>query len=303
MKFNPALSLIAVLLPLLGGAAAYAQDAVAPTPVDSTAVPEAAAAAVDNREYDDYTVKAYSLTVFGGNFSGATFLELDEVGPKTVITAGIGNILGAGEVLGYDGRPLLESRAIQPDGKRLYDAPLKEIRSGPAFGGRVGIYISDHFHLDLAGTYATGKAVTSMVYMGEDNPTQKRVKNVRYQLDEDAGFVMYKGGLALSYDALPAEFWGIVPRLGFGLGGIINRFSRLEDKTSLYLEGSFALTKAFGDRLSLVGQADVTNFSFKVEELGYSNMLNYATFSLGLGWFIDVLPEDVRARRDASRER
>ncbi|MFO7609140.1 MAG: hypothetical protein R6X35_08060 [Candidatus Krumholzibacteriia bacterium] len=300
MKFRPALSLLPALLLVFGAAGAIAQDDAAPSAADTAAV-QAAAAALD---YDDYTVKAYSLTVFAGSFSGATFLELDQVGPKTVITPGIGNILGAGEVLGYDGLPLLESRAINPaDNTRLFDAPIKKIESGPALGARVGIYISENFHLDLNGTYAQGKATTSMVYMGEDNPDLNRVKNVRYQLDEDEGFVMYKGGLALSYDAVPATVFGLVPRLGFGLGGIINRFSQLEDKTSLYLEGNFGLARYFGDRLSLVAQADVTNFSFDVEELGYSNMLNYATFSVGVSWFIDVVPSDARAKHLAKSAR
>lgn len=299
MKFRPVPTLLPALVLVLGAAAAVAQDDAAPAAADTAAV-QAAAAAL---EYDDYTVKAYTLTVFGGSFSGATFLELDQVGPKTVITPGIGDNVGPGEILGYDGRVLLESRAVQPDGTRLFDAPIKKIESGPAFGARVGIYISDHFHLDLTGTYAQGKATTSMVYMGEDNPDLNRVKNVRYELDEDEDFVMYKGGLALKYDAVPATMFGLVPRLGFGLGGIINRFSELEDKTSLYLEGSFGLARSFGDRLSLVAQVDVTNFSFDVEELGYSNMLNYATFSVGISWFIDVVPAEARAKHLAKTSR
>ena len=306
MKLSTALFLFPALVPVLVGAVATAQEAEVPAATDTTAV----AAAEQALEYDDYTVKAYTLTVFGGGFTGATYLDLQEIGPKTVVTPGIGNNLGPADVLGYDGLPLPEARARDQEGKLLYDAPQKKIEPGPAYGVRLGIYISDNFHLDLVGTYAQSKAVTSMKYLGEnviytdtDGNEQQLVKNTRYELDKDEDFVVYKGGLALLYDAKPAEFWGIVPRLGFGLGGIINRYSALEDKTSLYLEGSFALTHRFFDRLDVVAQADVTNFAFQVDELRYANMVNYATFSFGISWFIDVLPSDVRAKHNAERSR
>ena len=110
---------------------------------------------------------------------------------------------------------------------------------------------------------------------------------------------MVKGGLALMYDARPATFFGIMPRLGFGLGGIINRYTYLEDKTALYLEGNFGLSYELFDDFNLTGQVDLTSFAFQVDELGYSNMVNYATFSLGVSWFIDVVPAEVRAAHQA----
>ena len=303
MKLSTALSLVPALLVALGGAAALAQDEEAPVPgAPAPGDTTATRAAEDALEYDDYTVKAYSLTFFGGNFSGATYLDLPERGPKTVVDIGIGDELGPAGVRAYDGSVLIESRAVGSDGYLIWDAAQKEIKSGPAFGARIGVYISDNFHLDIAGTYAEGKSVTSMLYTGPNRPSRNLAKNTRYVLDEDAGFVMYKGGLGLAYDAVPATVWGFVPRLGFGLGGIINRFSELDDITSLYLEGSFGLSRSFGDRLSLVAQADVTNFAFQVEELGYANMTNYATLTVGLSWFIDVLPQDVRARRLAAQQ-
>ena len=47
--------------------------------------------------------------------------------------------------------------------------------------------------------------------------------------------------------------------------------------------------------LSLLGQVDLTTFAFDVDELGYSNIVKYTTFTLGLTWFIDVIPANVRA--------
>ncbi len=231
-------------------------------------------------EFSDYMVKAYTLTPYFGYFSGATYLESQELGDRTVLTP------GAGDVLGYDGNVLPESQ--DPD---HYDAPNKEIESGPAFGIRIGLYAAQDFHLDLAGTYATGKAVTTMLYTPDENDPSK---NRRMVVDEDDGFSMIKGGLHLGYDARPATFWGLTPKLGFGLGGLINRYSVIEDKTALYLEGNFGLTTKLFSNVSLTGQIDLTTFAFQVDELGYSNLTKYTTFSLGLTWYLDVVPAEVR---------
>ena len=83
-------------------------------------------------------------------------------------------------------------------------------------------------------------------------------------------------------------------RLGFGLGGVINSYSVLPDVTALYLEGNFSLNYEIVDNLALGAALDVTNFAYEVPELGYSNMVNYFTYSVGLTWFIDVIPEDIR---------
>jgi len=304
MKLSTVLSLVPTLLLALGGAAALAQDAPGPAPSepDSAAV-EAAEEALD---YSDYTVKAYSLNVFGGSFTGATYLDMPERWPKTEVAIGIGDNLGPADVRGYDGHPLVVARQLGivngQANKLVYDAVQKKIESGPAYGARIGVYISDDFHLDIVGAYAKGKAVTSMLYVGDTKPDQGLVNNTRYVVDEDDGFTMYRGGLTLNYDARPATFFGLEPRIGFGLGGIINRFTMLEDNTSLYLEGTAGLTKRFGERLSVNLAADVVNFAFDVEELGYRNMVNYATFSLGVSWFIDVLPHEVRAKHIAAQE-
>ncbi len=292
MKFSTALSLIPALALVAAGAGASAQEFTAPTPADSAAVQ----AAAKSLKYEDYSVKAYTLTFFYGSFNGARYLDLPEVGPKTVVTPGVGDLMGPADVLGYNGLPLPEARQRFADGTLKYDAAQKEIDPGPAIGARIGVYVSDNFHLDLLGTYAQGTAVTTMLRKDQYDPSL----NTRVQLDEDQGFTVYKGGVAMMYDALPAKFWGLVPRLGFGLGGIINRFSELEDKTSLYLEGNLGLTHRFGDRLDLILQADLTTFAFEVDELGYGNMVKYSTLSLGLSWFIDVLPPDVRARHLAA---
>ena len=253
-------------------------------------------------DYSEYRVKAYSISFYGGRFSGGTILELDSLGDRTRITeAGRPDELWPNDILAYNGLPLPEGRLKRDDGLRyLYDSTRKEIKPGPLFGGRIGIFIADDFHLDLNGSYAKGKAVTTMVYQGEDDldPLKGTVETV----DEDDGFSVLRGGISLMYDAHPASFFGIVPRLGFGLGGVINSYTYLEDKTGLYLEGSLGLTRNIAGSVDIFAQVDLDMFSVDVEELGYSNMINYAMFSLGLTWFIDVLPPSVRADHIASQE-
>jgi len=232
--------------------------------------------------YGDYTVKAYTITAFAGNFSGATYLDNKPLGPRTLLAPGYGDIMG------FDGSVLRVSQDATH-----YTGAQKEIQTGPGYGGRIGIYISDDFHLDLSATFASAKVITTMLYT--KNPdTEPEVKE-RIQVDEDPGYNMIKGGLALMYDATPAKFFGLVPRLGFGLGGLINRYSELSDVTGLYLEGNFGLNAHIAKNLQFGAQVDVTNFAFEVEELGYSNMVNYVTYTFGITWFLDALPPSVRA--------
>ncbi len=204
---------------------------------------------------------------------------------------------GGYTIAAYDGSgPLEESlnmTATDP-AARKYNAPRKEIESGTAFGGRIGIYLADDLHLDLTGSYFSGRAVTTMLY----NPDSSKPENTwdRIEVDEDPGFKVYKGGVSLMYDATPATFFGVKPMLGFGLGGIINRFSVLEDKTGLYLEGNFGLSVRPAKDLEIIARTNLAVFSFEVDELGYSNMVSYSDYLVGVSWYLDTVPADVRAK-------
>lgn len=293
MKFKPNLSLLLAVCLTGTGVVAQAQDAPPPPPPPAdadTGQEVVTTSEVEELEWSDYTIKAYTLSLWGGSFSGATYLDNKELGPRTVLTE------GAGDIIGYDGEVLPESTGPL---KPFYDAARKEIKAGDAFGARIGIYIADDFHLDLNGSYASGEAVTSMIFT--DDPINAPDEKLRVQVDSDPGFKVYRGGISLMYNARPATTFGIVPRLGFGIGGIINRYSALEDKTGLYLEGNFGLTYELFDDIELAGQVDLTTFSFEVDELGYSEMVNYTTFSVGLSWFLDRVPEQVRAAHIAER--
>lgn len=292
MKLCNLVSVITVLGLLLSGPALFAQEPAqeetteSSGPVTDVEVPPQENPLITEQEevltYDDYTIKGYTITVFGGNFSGATYLENKELDGRTVLTP------GAGDIMGYNGEVLPESR--DPD---HFTGAQKEIESGPALGVRVGIYISDDFHLDIAGTFASGQSVTTMLFT--EDPVNNPDSSERIEVDRDDAYNLIKGGLALMYDATPAKFFGIVPRLGFGLGGIINSYSELPDVTGLYLEGNLGLNYELFKNFQIGGQVDLTNFAYDVPELGYSNMVNYVTYSLGLTVFLDSVPPEVRA--------
>lgn len=293
---------LALAVLAVGALPALAQDA--PPPAAATATQTDGSKAADTAvapagepvakvlEWKDYKVKGYSLSFYGGAFSGTRYLDLLPLGPRTVLAP------GAGDIIGYDGNVLPESLQPSDPTLRRYNAPRKEIKSGTAFGGRIGIYVADDFHLDLVGNYMSGHAVTTMLY----NPDSANPLNEwqRIEVDEDPGFRAYKGGVSLMYDATPAKFLSMTPTLGFGIGGVINRFSELKDRTALYLEGNFGLSVQPMDGMKLIARADVAVFAFEVQELGYSNMVSYKNLTIGAAWFLDTVPEDVRAKHKAA---
>jgi len=293
MKFRNLVSLLFALGLLLSGPVLRAQEetddpaATAPSeepvPVATVPLPE------EPLTYEDYSVKAYTLTFFGGQYSGATYLENMELDERTKLTE------DEYAIVAYNGETLLVS--LDAD---HYTGAHKEINEGPAYGGRIGIYVSDDFHLDILGTYAKGEAITTMLYTPD--PENAPDESERIVVDSDDGYEMMKGGLALMYDATPATFFGIVPQLGFGLGGIINRYSELSDVTGLYLEGNFGLNFELVENFQIGLRADLTNYAYDVEELGYSNMVNFVTYSFGVTWFLDVMPPEVRASHLAEQQ-
>lgn len=305
----PALALLLGIGPVVVCGPAIAQDDTA----DAVGDQDLPSAYVEPDEeyvldYSDYTVKGFSLSFGGGLFPGATYLDLQPIGERTTYPINTGDDLGPGDILGFDNLPLEVSRARGSDGLFLFDAAQKEIKSGPCFSGRVGIYIAENFHLDVVGTYATGEVEVSMVYRGETNDyfaNGKRYYGVDLERNKptelqnpaaftDDGFSVVKGGLGLMYDATPARFFGITPRLGFGLGGIINAYSQLEDKTAFYLEGTIALDYELGHSIDVFAQADLTTFAFELDEIGYSEMVKYSMYTFGVRFFFDVLPPGVR---------
>ncbi len=257
--------------------------------------------------YEDFSVKAYRLEFFGGRFSGGTYLDNKPISNRTVIEVGKDPIYafqpdGSGILVSglrvEKGVIIYPHRDNDKPNSAFFDAARKEIKPGPVYGGRIGIYIADDFHLDIVASYASGNAVTTMLY-DADGEAGNDYQETRVTVEEDTGFKVYRGGLDLMYDARPATFLGLTPHLGFGLGGIINRYSYLDDKTGLYLKGNFGLSAHLAHNLDLYARAGVSTFAFHVDELGYSNMVSYTNLTLGLSWFQDVLPPAIRAKHEA----
>jgi len=256
--------LCAASLLILASPDARAQTAA--PPADATEVPEAI-----------YRLKKVSLAIYGGTFSGGTFFELPSLGPRTQIEE------GSNTVYRYDGLPFttLDSR--------FYSAPRKEIESSTQIGGTIGFYLSDDFHLDLQLAMASSKAVTSFLFA---DPRTIEADTARVQVDEDPGFKALTGGAGLAYDATSLSFAGITPVAGCSFGGIINRFTELEDKTALYFQVGLGLYHDFGDKLRLSTQFSATTFSFAREELPYGKQVTYTSLSLGLAYLVDMVPGD-----------
>ncbi len=236
MKLSTALSLVPTLLLVLGGAAASAQDAPgpAPTAADSAEVE----AAEDALDYADYTVKAYSLSVFRGNFSGATYLDLHERAPKTEVSIGVGDNLGAGRRAGLR-RPLPGRgpghRATASCSTTRCRRRSSRVRPTAPASASTSPTIST-----WTSSAPTPRARPSHVHaLRRGDPARRRTwsRTPATWWTRTPASPCTSGGLALNYDARPATFLGLVPRIGFGIGGIINRFTVLEDNTSLVPRG------------------------------------------------------------------
>jgi hypothetical protein len=256
--------LCAASLLLLASPRARAQTEA--PPADGTEVPEAV-----------YRLKKISLGLYGGTFSGGTFLDLPTPGPRTRVDE------GSDTIYRYDGLPFttLDSR--------FYSAPRKEIQSSTQLGGKIGFYLSDQFHLDLQLAMAASKATTSFLYA---DPHTLEADTVRVQVDEDPGFKALMGGAGLAFDATSLSFAGITPVAGCAFGGIINRFSHLDDKTALYFQFGIGFYHDFGAKIRLSTQFAATTFSFAREELRYSKQVTYTNLSLGLAYLVDMIPGD-----------
>lgn len=231
-------------------------------------------------------IKKISISVHGGHFGGATYFDLPILDERAQLQEGTNFIQlfnGKTKDIGT-GRPYNDIGA--PFEKRL--------DSGNFVAARFGFYLNDSIHLDISGSYTTASAsihVTNYVYdqnEGMIGPGAEGFTEADGYIDN--GFKVYMGGMTLLYDAYEVKRFGLVPYFGFGFGGIINRFTELEDKTALYFQlvGGFALpiTKSF----RLEAQAMTTTYSFSTEEVEYNNQVVSSNFSLGATLMFDVKP-------------
>lgn len=289
-------AIVAATLCLLLPAAALAQQDQQPpasAETDTAAVAEGEAAPAEAGP----RIKIISLTVQGGTFSGATFFELPKYWPRTEVAEG-GNL-----IYSFDGQSF-----SLPEDQRLY-APRKEIEPGYHAGARIGFFLSRNFHIDLIASYAKSKATTTFIW---DDPATVDTGPSRVNLDEvgddaeqtlrsflrntgmggalwtDENFTVYKGGGALLYDSYDFRVLGLMPTFGVGLGGVLNRFSFLADKTALYFELTGGLKYELSNSLQLQATYTATMLNFDTEELEYGKQVTYGLASLGVSWLFDV---------------
>jgi len=268
MKHNPALAISCAIGLLFLAGSPWAQEAE----------PTADGQPTEESVEEDYMVKAYSISLWGGWFSGGTFLDLQPLEERTQLEE------GANDIYKYDGTIFTPQELQFPTWN--YDAPQKQIEPGVMVGGKIGIYLTDKFHLDLVGSFGKSQAKTTFINSDPDNSNGP----YREERDRDEDITIFMGGGDLVYDATTVRFLGFSPFVGFGIGGIINRFSVLEDKTALYFQLLGGLNFNLTHNFLFRAEFDATTFSFSREELHYGKQVTYTSIRLGLTWLIDVVP-------------
>ncbi|HPF34519.1 MAG TPA: hypothetical protein P5571_02985 [Candidatus Krumholzibacteria bacterium] len=258
------LALLVAALPVL------AQEEPAPDPADAAAM----------AEEPESSIKKFAFSFSAGTYSGATFFELPVQDDRAAVEQ------GAHTVTLYNGEVMELPDGLTPN--RL-DAPRKEIESGSFFEGRIGFYLSDAFHIDLTGGLALAEANLSMMQI-EDGLPVARITGTEAEGYRDSGVTSFMGGLQLGYDGHALKTLGLTPNFGMGLGGIINRFSVLEDKTALFFQLYGELMRPLSSNLQAKARVTATSYSFQTEEVHYTEQLTTTTLTLGLTWLIDAKP-------------
>jgi hypothetical protein len=271
---------------LMGTSAALAQEPAAPAaPAAGAVTPAQEDIALEpEMTYEDYTIKGYTLAVFGGSFFGDQYLNLPLRGARTFEDEGADNIMG------YDGEWLAYNRAVN-------DAPIKTIEDATGFGFKVGSWLNENVHVDLVFSYVGTEAVLTMINKAPDTPAPDDM--FREEMSRDTGVSVFRAGASLAYELRQFELLGIHPYVGFGFGGVIVRFTSNADTGELFFNGTFGLTRPVTPSLSVFAQFDMTTFAMDRDELRYTQRVNMEDARVGLAWFIDVVPADVRALHDA----
>jgi len=265
-------------------------------PIACLATAAAFAQAEADAETEELTsrVKSISLSFSGGYYGGTRFLDLPIVDDRAQLAE------GSNTVTLFNGEELDLGTERPVDG---FDAPRKEIDTGEIYRMSIGFYLSDSFHFDLNASYCRAKAVLSMTRF-EDEEIIGRLSGQAIDPwysefytqsgleggSEDGDFKSYMGGISLGYDAHSLRTLGLTPFFGTGFGGIINRFSVLEDKTALYFELFGGLALYMSDSFNLNARFSATTFAFPTEEVSYSKQVTTMTATLGITMLFDVKP-------------
>jgi hypothetical protein len=258
-------ALFTVLILVLACSVATAQDT--PDPVDEDAPTSA--------------IKKITISFDGGTYSGAQYFDLPILDDRAQLEE------GTNVVTLFNNDELDLGNEIPADDG--FAAPRKEIGSGQSFAARVGFYLNDSFHVDLLGSLAIAEAKFSAIEYRDGLPLG-RVGGTEEMGWVDKGFKAYQGGVQLGFDAHNLKRFGLVPSFGMGFGGIINRFSVLEDKTALYFQLYGELSHSLGEHFKLTSRYTATTYSLNTEEVEYAEQVTTFNMTLGFTWLFDAKP-------------
>jgi hypothetical protein len=192
--------------------------------------------------------------------------------------------------MSYDGEWLIYDR-------RIHDAPIKTIEDATGFGVKIGSWLNDNVHIDLTFSYVGTEASLTMINKTPETPAGD--DTFREEISRDTDVTVFRAGIGLSYEMRQFELLGIHPYVGFGFGGIITRFSAIDDTGELFFNGSLGITRPISGDLAIFAQYDMTTFAMSRDELHYTERVSFSDLRLGVSWFIDVVPPDVRALHEA----
>jgi hypothetical protein len=288
MRFAALLCVLALLLAGITSAQEPADEPATTPPADAAETAETDDPLAGEGEledtWDSYKIKAYSIELSGGLFQGDEYLNLPVMGDQTQVEA------GTQRVMSYDGTWW---ELDELDYENTYDGPIKELEDGITAGLRIGSYLTDSFHLDLAFSYTKTEAVLTMMNQADED-------NVfREEIDRDDDVQILRGAIEMMYDIDGFGLLGFEPYLGFGFGGVITRFSNLEDEGGLFLTGTAGMRGRLMGDVSTFVQFNMTTFGMGRDELHYAKTVTFFDVSAGLSFFVDVVPGDVRERHEA----
>ncbi len=264
-----AMRVIFLLTILVLAIPASGQDS--PAGADDTALPDAPTSAI----------KRIAISFSGGTYSGATFFKLPPLDDRAQLEEGT-NIITL-----FNGEELDLGEEVPVD--EGFGAPVKKIDSGHFVEGRIGFYLNESFHLDLVGGLVLADASLSVLQYDGGEPLGRITGTVENGF-LDTGHTAFMGGFQFGYDGHQLKKFGLTPNFGLGFGGIIDRFTVLEDKTALFFQLFGELSYPAFDNIEIRARVTTTTYSFRTEEVRYTEQITASNFTLGFTWLFDANP-------------
>jgi hypothetical protein len=268
---------------------AIGQEGAADDPLESSILDE------PELTWSDYTVKAYTVQIFGGWFGGTQYLNLPLTGPRAQY-AELPLIMSYSGDWWQHGTEEGELNYHRPTRSGPgWDSPIKTIEDGITLGLKLCSYIGNQVHIDLLFAYSSAQASLTMVNREDEDNVY------RAEIDRDPNVQVLRAAMQISYDIHELSLVGLRPYLGIGFGGVLNRFSNLPDRGGLFLIGTFGLQRQLTDTFAFFVQGNLTAFAMSREELHYTKTVTYKDVSAGISLYFDAVPADIRALHETQQ--